>query len=258
MTMRATSLLLFLLLIPGALAGCSGFEAFNENCTASAAVVGTTSLDLDVRRATVRSRQAAVGDLVADAMLEAAAGSGAVASLQNAGAIRAERCTGGERDLIPAGPITEADIEDLLPFENYVAVVRLSGAQLKSMLERAVSALPEENQGWFLQVSGIGFTADCSRQRQVLSADATQIVSEGDRVSDITVAGLAWSSAATYSVVTSDFVARGEDGFVALKGAATEETALLYTDALKAHLAAHSPVAPSGTGRIQLLGCSLP
>lgn len=256
MNMRAIPFLL--LLLPAAFAGCSAFEAFNESCTASGEVVGSTAVDLDVRRNTVRSRQAAVGDLVADAMLEAAAGSGAVASLQNAGAIRAERCTGGERESIPAGPVTEADIEDLLPFENYVAVVTLDGAQLKSVLERAVSALPEDNQGWFLQVSGIGFTADCGRQRQVLSADATQIVTEGDRVADITVAGLAWSSSASYTVVTSDFVARGEDGFVAMQGAASQETALLYTDALKAHLAAHSPVAPSGTGRIDLVGCSLP
>ncbi len=246
------SLLLPILLLLGS---CDALETFNDPCAASDRIVGETAVALDVQKATVRSRQAPVGDLVADAVLAASVGEGAVAAIQNAGSIRPEICRGGERVEIPAGPITEADVEDLLPFENVVTIVNLSGPELKSVLERSVSALPEANEGWFVQVAGLSFDADCTRQRQVLSNDGTSVVTEGDRVTSITVGGALWSSAGTYTIATNDYVAAGEDGFLAMRDGSVRSTAILFTDALQSHLALASPVAPTGTGRITLTGC---
>lgn len=241
-------------------ASCDQATVFNENCPTSRAVVGTSAVPLDVSKRTVRSEEAPIGDLIADALLDADVGAAPVAALENSGSIRPELCGGGTRDQIPAGNITETDVENLLPFENYVYTVTLRGDQLKSTLERAVSSLPDTTDGWFLQVSGISFSADCSRQRQVLSADGTQIVTEGDRVdaASIVVGGLTWSSSGTYAIATNDFVASGQDGFLAMNGAPQTATAILATDALRSYLSAHSPVAPPGTGRITLTGCTPP
>lgn len=239
-----------------ALAGCDALETFNDPCSASTRIVGETTVELDVTKATLRSRQAPMGDLVADSVLAASATEGAVAAIQNAGSIRPELCRGGERTSIPAGPMSEADVEDLLPFENVATIVTLDGRELRSALERAVSALPEETEGWFVQVAGLSFAADCTRQRQVLSNDGTAVVTEGDRVSSIVVGGLAWSSSGSYTIVTNDYVAAGEDGFLSMRDGSSRTTAILFTDALKSHLAASSPVAPTGTGRITLTACA--
>lgn len=237
---------------------CDVVEKFNDNCTASASTVGTTSVALDVRKRTLRSQEAPVGNLVADAIFTAAADPQVVAAIQNSGGIRPERCAGGERDTIAAGTLSEADVEDLLPFENYLTIVTVTGAQLKSVLERSVSALPEETEGWFLQVSKLSFTADCTLQRQVLSVDETAIVTDGARVTSITIAGAPLSPTASYRIVTNDYVASGEDGFLAMRAATSTPTAVLYTDALETHLAATSPVAPAIEGRITLTGCTPP
>lgn len=242
------------------LAGCSKISAFNENCPTSRAVVGQTSVALDISKKTLRSREAAAGDLVADAVLAANASASPVAALQNAGGVRPEVCGGGNRDTIPAGPISETDLDDLLPFENYVTTVVVSGPQLKSTLERSVSSLPDDTDGWFLQVAGMSFAADCTKQRQILSADGTSIITEGIRVdpASIVVGGVAWSTSASYTIATNDFVANGQDGFLAMKSAQQSATAILYTDAVRDYLGSHSPVAPTGTGRITLTGCTPP
>src|SRR5512143_308896 len=85
---------------------CSQLTVFNVDCPKSNQVVGQTTVALDITKKTVRSREAPVGDLVADAVLEADADAHPVAALQNAGGIRPETCGGATRTQIPAGTIT--------------------------------------------------------------------------------------------------------------------------------------------------------
>lgn len=240
--------------------GCDDVVAYNESCPRSQRVAGESAVPLDVRKATLRSTEAPFGNLIADALLGAAvlADPTVVGAIQNAGAIRPELCEGGEREEIPAGPITDSDVEQLLPFENYLTHVTVSGDELKSVLERGVSSLPEDTEGWFLHVSGITFTADCARQRQVISADGTTIATEGDRVTAISVDGAPWSAAATYRIATNDYVAAGEDGFLALRDASTTATSVLHTDVLKSWLESRSPVSPAIEGRMVLTSACAP
>ena len=64
-------------------------ETYEEQLDAElGAAVGTTSVDLDSRRATVRTRESAIGNLIADAMRE---GVGADIGLTNGGGIRGDR-----------------------------------------------------------------------------------------------------------------------------------------------------------------------
>jgi 5'-nucleotidase / UDP-sugar diphosphatase len=116
--------------------------------------LGTTQVTIDPADSTGRNRESMLGDLVTDAIR---AGTGSDVALLNAGALRLDHP-------IPAGPITNYDLQALLPFgdETPVVTFRLSGARLRSVLERGVSE-PVLGTGGFLQVSGISFAFDSTR-----------------------------------------------------------------------------------------------
>lgn len=252
-----------LLLLPAlgfSSSGCSALETFNEACPDEASVIGETTVPLDVRKVTLRTEEAPLGNLMADALLGTArvADPAIDGALQNAGGLRPELCGGGSRDVIPAGTITDADVDQLLPFENYLTVVTLSGTQLRSVLERGVSSIPDEAEGWFPQVAGFAFVADCAQPPQVLSADGLSVATEGSRVIGITFDGVPWSADATYRIATNDYVAAGEDGFLAMKGGSTTSTSEVYADVLKGWIESHTPVSPEVEGRITLTSSCSP
>ena len=83
------------------------------------AVVGKTSVDLDGLYENVRTKETNLGNLVADAMRES---TGADIAFVNGGAIRAT---------IPTGDIIVNQILKCLPFTNTLAVIEITGAELK-------------------------------------------------------------------------------------------------------------------------------
>ena len=74
--------------------------------------LGTTAVELDSRTATVRTREAAIGDLFADAMR---ASTHADAAVTNGGGIR------GGRIYSPGTTISRRDIISEMPFDNRVS-----------------------------------------------------------------------------------------------------------------------------------------
>lgn len=150
-------------------------------------VLGNTPVDLNGVRADVRTSETNLGDLVADAMR---AESGAQIALINGGSIR---------DSIPAGDITKGNIINVLPFGNYIVTKKINGSNLRAALESAAKALPEEN-GAFLQVSGLSFTIDAAAP-------------SGGRIKDVMIDGKPLDIAAEYVVATNDFLAAGGDDF---------------------------------------------
>lgn len=57
----------------------------------------------------------------------------------------------------PPHLITRGQVLAVLPFDNVVVTLQVSGAELKAMLENGVSLMPAAN-GRFAQVSGLCFT----------------------------------------------------------------------------------------------------
>lgn len=96
-------------------------------------------------RQQVRYAETNSGDLVADAYISI---SGADVAITNGGGIRSE---------LPAGDLTYGDIVGMLPYDNYLYIVELTGAELLETLEACCSFSPEEN-GDFPQVSGMSYT----------------------------------------------------------------------------------------------------
>lgn len=156
--------------------------------------VGKVATALDSRRATVRGGEAAIGNLIADAIRQ---GVGADLAITNGGGIRADRT-------YEAGTIlTRRDVQSELPFGNRTVKLELTGAQVVAALENGVSQV-REMAGRFPQVSGLRFSYDPQ-------ADP------GHRVSKVEVAGRPIDPDATYSVATNDFMADGGDGYVVFR-----------------------------------------
>jgi 5'-nucleotidase len=74
-----------------------------------------------------RQGESALGDWVADAMRTAA---GTDFAFQNPGGLRAD---------LDAGEVTMGDVYEVMPFDNQVATVTLTGSQVLDLLEHGVS-----------------------------------------------------------------------------------------------------------------------
>jgi alkaline phosphatase len=184
-------------------------------------VIGESEVDLDGTRDNVRTDETNQGNLIADALLWQANQSAAAAglpladiALQNGGGIR-------NNQILQAGPITELDTFDMLPFSNFVTVVEsISASQLKEIMENAVSRV-EDGSGRFAQVSGMSVVYDLRGQPQQLSVADSSVITPGSRIRSITLNdgtelvknGIVVPGAPSVNVATIDFLARGGDQY---------------------------------------------
>jgi 2',3'-cyclic-nucleotide 2'-phosphodiesterase (5'-nucleotidase family) len=152
--------------------------------------LGTTAVELDSRNATVRTREAAIGNLIADAMR---ASTKADVAITNGGGIRSGRV------YPPGSTITRRDVLAELPFDNRIVVLETPGAEIKAALENGLSRAPGP-AGGFPQVSGMIVEADISRP-------------PGSRVLSIRIDGKPLDEKKVYTVATNDFMSRGGDGY---------------------------------------------
>lgn len=155
--------------------------------------VGTSAVELDSRSATVRSQEAAIGNLIADAIRDS---TGADVAITNGGGIRANK-------QYPAGAtLTRRDILTELPFGNSTVMVEITGKDIKDALENGVSQV-DSRAGRFPQVSGMKVVYDAK-------------AAAGSRIVSVEIAGKALDAAAKYKVASNDFMFGGGDGYSAL------------------------------------------
>ncbi|GLR78954.1 5'-nucleotidase C-terminal domain-containing protein (plasmid) [Azospirillum oryzae] len=195
-----------------------------------AAVIGTTATELDSRKDVVRSREASMGNLIADALRDALK---ADVAITNGGGIRADA-------LHPAGStLTRKDIFAELPFGNVGVLVEMSGQDLISTLEHGVGKV-EEKAGRFPQVSGLTMTYDPKAPA-------------GRRVTSVMVGGKPLDPQATYRVATNDYMLKGGDGYAAFPRAKVivdASGAVLLATIVMNYVEAKKTVAPAVDGRI--------
>jgi 5'-nucleotidase/UDP-sugar diphosphatase len=150
----------------------------------------TTAVALDSRDATMRRGEAAIGNLIADAMRERTRSDVAI---MNGGGIR------GGKVYQPGTAITRRDVQTELPFGNHLVALDIKGSELRRAIENGLSRLPAA-AGRFPQVSGMK-----------VEFDPQQPV--GSRVLAITVGGAPLDAHKTYRIAVNDFMARGGDGY---------------------------------------------
>jgi len=203
-------------------------------------VVGTTTSDIS--RTPNLAGESALGDVIADAQLEATAPVGfgeAVVAFMNPGGIRANI------DFVSAGP--EADGEftygeafSVQPFGNSLVTMTLTGAQIDTLLEQQWVG---QTAPRILQVSD-GFT---------YAWDAGQ--PDGSKVdaATIQIGGVTVLAGAEYRVTVNSFLADGGDNFQVLVDGTDRLGGEVDLDALVTYFGTHSPVPPGPQDRITRL-----
>ena len=191
-------------------------------------VVAETAEAIDGDRANCRAQECTMGNLVADAMLDRVKQQGIQIAIANGGGLRAS---------IDAGEVTMGEVLTVLPFQNTLSTFQVSGETIVAALENGVSQL-EDGAGRFPQVAGLTFAFDASQPA-------------GSRVSDVMVDGVPIDPAATYGVVSNNFVRNGGDGYAMFIEA---ENAYDFgpdlADVTAEYLAANAPYQPYLDGRI--------
>lgn len=91
----------------------------------------------------------ALGNLITDSLVAAGKGYGATIGLQNRGGIRAG---------IDIGPISQAKVEEVLPFDNRLVFATIKGSELLKVLEHSVSG--DIAGGRYLEISGLKVAYD--------------------------------------------------------------------------------------------------
>ena len=192
--------------------------------------LGQTQTALNSQVDEVRTREASIGNLIADALRQ---GLHADVALINGGGIRGNR-------LYNAGmTLTRRDILKEMPFGNVGVLLALSGADLLAALEHGVSQV-EAKAGRFPQVSGLRFVYNPEKPA-------------GSRVVAVQVGGKPLEPTATYRVATNDYMFKGGDGYGSLsKGKALIDPSggTLMTTTVMGYIAAQGSVAPQVEGRI--------
>jgi 2',3'-cyclic-nucleotide 2'-phosphodiesterase (5'-nucleotidase family) len=204
-------------------------------------VIGTSEVDLNGLRSDVRTRETNEGNLIADSLLDQATSLAPAfgvpaphVALQNGGGIRND-------SVIPAGPISELDTFDMLPFANFLSVVPdIPRAQFKEILENAVSRV-EFVDGRFAQIAGFEMTWDSTGTAQVLDADLN-VVTPGTRVVEVVlddgtpiVSAGAVVPGPNLNIATIDFLARGGDQYP-YRGASFTTLGITYQQALENYI----------------------
>lgn len=190
-------------------------------------VIGETETYLDAARENIRTKETTAGNLVIDAMREY---TGADVGITNGGGIR---------EAVEAGPITLEDVLTLLPFENTVVTIEMTGAEIIAALEHGVSQYPEL-WGGFPHVSQLAFTFDATQE-------------PGNRIVEVLYQGEPIDPNATFVVATNGFLTSGGDGFDMMAKPILAEFGAMQ-DILIEYLIDNSPVAPQVEGRIIQIG----
>ena len=139
------------------------------------------SADSDVR--TYHLAETGIGNLTADAMLDAAASDGAVVALMPDQSISGT---------LANGIVSKGQVQNLFDDQLYLVTCKMTGGDLRTALENSCNNYP--NAYGFLQVSGISYTFNAS----------TAI---GSRLSDIMIDGHKLDDARTYIVATTNILA---------------------------------------------------
>ncbi|MEI9940750.1 MAG: bifunctional UDP-sugar hydrolase/5'-nucleotidase [Pseudomonadota bacterium] len=127
--------------------------------------------------------ESALGNLFADLLRESVAG--ADVAILNGGSLRAD---------LPAGQLSYGQLFEAMPFDNLVAHIRMTGAELKTVI---LTHLQNDAHG-LISVSGLRVNPRCRKS----GAELTLTRDNGKVISD----------RETLLVATSDYLATGGDG----------------------------------------------
>lgn len=140
---------------------------------------------------------------------------------------------GGIRTDMEAGPVTRREVFEIMPFDNTLVTMELTGAALEDMLRRAVEGTAHSG----LEVSGVVLhvSVDADKKRRLDSVD---------------VGGAPLDPARVYTVAMNSFMADGGDAYLEKSSTAKRvDTGLLIRDVLEDAIAAAKELVPPTENR---------
>jgi 5'-nucleotidase len=213
-------------------------------------VIGSVSADIRSARDNPSGQNAAgeqpMGDVIADAMLEATAPTdfgGAVAAFMNAGGVRAGllhgQISGGEQP----GEVTYAEAFTVQPFGNTLVVKTCTGQQIYDVLNQQFNNPAAGSNRIMLPSANVRYQWTSAGGGQVV--DGTVSFDGGQTFID---------KAASYRVTMNNFMADGGDGYTVFQSCTDALGGEIDLDAFARYLGAHSPLAPPALDRIEKVG----
>jgi 5'-nucleotidase len=208
-------------------------EAVTKSAPISNRQVGT--ITADIVRAAAPSGESPLGNLIADSQLAATTSAGAQIALMNPGGVRTDLTFLSSQAGEGNGVVTYGEAFAVQPFSNILQTLTYTGAQIDAVLE----------QQWL-----------ANGPTRILQPSATLHYTQtlanpiGDRISNITINGVAVDPAASYRVTVNNFLAAGGDSFSTLTVGTDVAGGPIDLDAFTAYLTANSPVSPPATDRI--------
>ena len=202
------------------------------------------SITATITRTNNIAGESALGDVIADAQLDATNDPGfgdAVIAFMNPGGIRADltyaSSPAGEGD----GNVTYGEMFTVQPFGNSMVTMTLTGAQIDTLLEQQFVGCGQTSNR-ILQVSN-GFTYSWSA-----SAPACNKVDPAS----IMLNGVPLNMSASYRITVNSFLADGGDNFSILKLGTDRLGGAVDTDAFEDYFIANAPnpIAPGLQNRI--------
>ena len=226
-------------------------------------VIGESSVNLDAHKNAVRRYESSLGNFIADSWL--ARFNHADIALVNGGTIRGDK-------IYSAGPITYLTVNEILPFRDEIMNIKITGADLKQLLEISASTLrvqddgcPDNNRapsGGFFQMAGLRITIDLGEPpfcAVYSERGISQLTNPGSRIikADVYLNGL-WTPldpSATYTVLVNKWTASGGDGYYILlrEDIPKENTNIFSTDILATYVQLYTPISPQTEGRIDFV-----
>jgi len=226
-------------------------EAFEAKLPKDEAVA-EAEVPMDVRKQSLRTGEAAIGNFVCDALRREFKTD---AALYNGGGIRGDR-------VLPKGEVRSSVIREMFPFGDDVIIMTVRGKTLYEAFERGAAALPE-SAGAFLQTSGLRVVLDPSKPPMRLSKDAsgdvTGVEFPGARVKSLERCDEKGVCAPLdpddeLTVAVSAFLAGGGDGYVMFRGTGQKDAGVKVADAILKAMRQEKKISPAQDGRVVVLG----
>jgi 2',3'-cyclic-nucleotide 2'-phosphodiesterase (5'-nucleotidase family)/predicted AlkP superfamily phosphohydrolase/phosphomutase len=185
-----------------------------------------------------------MGDVIADAMLEATAPTdfgGTVAAFMNSGGVRAGLLFAKSGPETEDGIVRYTEAFTVQPFGNTLVVKTCTGQQLYDVLNQQFNN-PAAGQNRIMLVSA-------NVHYQWTTAGGAHVVD-----GSLTFGGAPVNKAASYRVAMNNFMADGGDGYTVFTQCTAPLGGEVDLDAFARYLTAHSPVSPPALTRIEKVG----
>jgi 5'-nucleotidase/UDP-sugar diphosphatase len=181
-----------------------------------------------------RYQETALGNMITDAnvwYLRNIANQQVDFAFHNGGNIRAE---------LQKGKITKENILTVLPFDNYLYVVSMTGSLIIKLFD-FIAAIPQGNGGFPQFSEDVRFTIDKT--------------SGGGVIKDLSIGGKPIDPDRVYRLCTNDYILGGGDGYEPMTVATDRlNTSLLLSYIVTEYIKVNGSIKPVTDGRINIIG----